>query len=323
MNSQLNHITMSSSAIPIPLTQSLIEKAKEVVAQLPEAIASERYATLLATGVVKSYLDWLDITADLKASDTWNPTIQLMGHPGDLVLPGLGKLECRPVLAESESCWVAPETPGNRIGLVAVALDETAKTANLVGFMTPIKPGEVSIRQLQPIDVLLGHLEQLEQTSQSRVNLQQWLDGVLSTGWQMAETVFRPQQTQMALAMGLRTTASPAQAGVAPPDVQGVTLLDLGMDLEPQSVALFIALRRDTDEQVTVRVQLHPNTDETYLPTGIKLILMDQAGTSLKEVQARQSDNLIQLPQFIGQTNEEFHIQLVLGERSIQKSFTL
>jgi hypothetical protein len=87
--------------------QASTEKGKQV------------YLNTLAVYAVHSYLQLLDIETDLEQGNCWNPFVRTCRDVSDLVLPGLGRIDCRPVLPRGESFTPSdePETDLLRFNL--------------------------------------------------------------------------------------------------------------------------------------------------------------------------------------------------------------
>ena len=66
-----------------------------------------------------------------------------------------------------------------------------------------------------------------------------------------------------------------------------------GVDLLGETVTLLIAVVPLTDGQISVRVQVRPALEETYLPANLILSLCSETGAVLRKVQSQISDNYI------------------------------
>ena len=98
-------------------------------------------------------------------------------------------------------------------------------------------------------------------------------------------------------------------------------LLDFGLGIGRQSVALLVTTTTAEENRLRVQIKLHPATGEQYLPEGIRLIWLSNTGQS-REVTARSSDNYIQLPAFNTLPDKNFSIQVALGDDFIHLDFT-
>ncbi|HBE18182.1 MAG TPA: hypothetical protein DEA78_10140, partial [Cyanobacteria bacterium UBA11159] len=164
------------SSMPMPITETAIKTAHKFADQQPTLDKKEQvYLNTLAVLAVRDYLQLMEIDTDLANSDSWHPVVRLCADIADLNLPGLGRLECRPVkvfnsdgkssLSElspcSNICSVPPEVWCDRIGYVVVQIDEEKREANLLGFAKNAGKGELYFNQLESLDSLLEYLEKL------------------------------------------------------------------------------------------------------------------------------------------------------------------
>ncbi|MUG91173.1 DUF1822 family protein [Scytonema sp. UIC 10036] len=154
------------------------------------------------------------------------------------------------------------------------------------------------------------------QSSQVQVNLSRWFEGVYDTAWETIETFLQPNSNS--LAFNFRSSS-----GIGVARVKRAKLIDLGMEIESQKVVLLVALIPETNQQVDIRVQLHPTHGEFYLPVNIKLALLLESGETIQEVQAREQDNYVQLKLFSGEVGECFTIQVTLDSYQITENFVI
>lgn len=104
--------------------------------------------------------------------------------------------------------------------------------------------------------------------------------------------------------------------------VRRVRLIDLGMQVAGQTVALAVALMQKSNGQVGVLLRVYPTGNESYLPPDLKLILLDDSSKILREVTARRADIYIQL-KLNGQPGECFGVRVTLREASITEDFVI
>lgn len=276
--------------------------------------AKQVYLNTLAVSAVKFYLRCMEIETEWEASQSWNPVMQTLMDVADLSVTGLGFLECRPVLPETQVVHIPPEVWSDRIGYVAVQLDQSLREATLLGF-TKTAPcsGELSISQLLRLEDLLEHLRQIRQLEsvEMGVNLSQWFQNIFEAGWQSLEALLGTNN----LALSLR---SDSQFSVG---VKGAKLIDLGLRLGSQSVALLVAITPEANQKVGILVQVHP-VGGGYLPPNLRLSLLSESAV-LQEVQSRTQDNYIQLKRFRGNPGECFNIQVAFGEVTVTETFVI
>ena len=133
--------------------QSHLEKAEQV------------YLNTLAVYAVDEYLQGLGFGTDLESSDSHNSIMQTFLDVADLVVKNYGKLECKPVLPDADFVYVPEEVWQDRIGYIAVQLNDSLTEAKLLGFLENVATNELPLRQLQPMADFPGYLQDLPITS--------------------------------------------------------------------------------------------------------------------------------------------------------------
>lgn len=310
MTSELSELTFI-----VPLGAEAHRLARQFCRQHEPKKAKQVYLNTLAVSAVKFYLRCIGIETNWAASLSWNPVFQSLIDVADIEIPNIGKLECRAVLPEANVVSFPPEVWSDRIGYVAVQLDSLLVEATLLGFtkMVP-QSGELPLSQLRSLDDLLEHLHQIRiQSNSLRVNLSQWFEHLFTDSWQSVEALLARQEN---LAFSLRNAS-----GLGEASVKRAKLIDLGLQLANQSVALLVALAPDIDPKVVILVQLHPTGGETYLPPDIKLILLSDG--VIQEVQSRHQDHYIQLKRFRANPGECFNIQIAFGNVIVTEPFAI
>ncbi|HEY9782460.1 MAG TPA: DUF1822 family protein [Leptolyngbyaceae cyanobacterium] len=309
---------LSNLIFSVPLSVEYHRLAQQFCRQQSDRTkAKQIYLNTLAVSAVKFYLQCMGIETNWEASLSYSPLFQSLMDVADLEITFRGKLECRPVLAETNILTIPPEVWRDRIGYIAVRLDSKLVEATLLGFIKTVpESGELPLNQLQSLEDLLKHLHQIRQLQPTKmqVNLGQWFQHIFTDNWQSVEALLATEQNNFAFS--LRSASRLGEASV-----KRAKLIDLGLQLANQSVALLVAIAPDVDPKVTILVQLHPtNTD--YLPPDIKLILLSD-GSTLQEVQSRSEDNYIQLKRFRVNPGECFNIQVAFGDVTVTESFTI
>jgi len=202
---------LNETVLPMPITRKAIQTAEQFAAAIPNPQKSEQvYLNTLAVQAVHDYLQLMGIDTNLQQSDSWNPVVRMCEDVADLMVTGLGKLECRPILSDIlpalktpiqsstvPLCPIPIEVQDERIGYVVVDINQQTKRATLLGFTKTAGTGELFWHQLESVDALLDHLETL---TQPQVRLSQWLENVFATDWQdvesLLETTTNPSSPQ-------------------------------------------------------------------------------------------------------------------------------
>ncbi len=322
--------SMENFALPLAIGDRAWQLAHQFAQQqpTPEKAAQVKHNTL-AVAVVNDYLQMLGIATDLPASDSWNPVMHLCADVADLVLPGVGRLECRPLLGSGEVCPIPPEVWEDRVGYVVVHLDEQEQEATLLGFTATATEEELPLSQLRSPESLIDHLHTLMQSvevttpelalagmGQTLVNLAQWFQGEFDRSWQAVEALLNPPGLAPAYAF---RNLPPVES---PDRVRRAKLLDLGIQTGNQQVALVVELRPEAQQQTGVLLQVHPLGNQTILPADLQLIVLDETDQVFLEARSRGADNYIQLA-FSGTTGEQFSVRLAISGASVTETFVI
>jgi hypothetical protein len=146
-------------------------------------------------------------------------------------------------------------------------------------------------------------------------NLSQWFQNIFDDGWESLNTILNTANTAFCFRQ--------RDVDVREVSVEGIKLIDMGMQLGNKSVALLVGLTQEPEQKVSIRVQLHPARGQTYLPPNIKLALISASGASLQEFESRIQDNFIQLKRFSCPTGKSFKIKVTIDNFSIIEDFVI
>jgi hypothetical protein len=100
-------------------------------------------------------------------------------------------------------------------------------------------------------------------------------------------------------------------------------LINLGMQLGSQTVAMLITVTQEAEEKIGISLQVYPTGGESYLPSDLQLTLLSKAGKILQQVRSRSQDSYIQLKSFKGEPGKRFSIAIALGDVSVKEEFEL
>lgn len=308
--------TKQALTLSVPLTLAGHHQAQLFYQRHDEPLkAKQVYLNTLAVEAVRTYLGWLGIASDLQASDSWDPIMQTLSDVADLELLGQGKLECRPVLPEAKTCYIPPETNGDRLGYLPVLFDSSLETATLLGFISCADVGaeteEILLSQLHPIVSLLDSLKLSASPAGQPTQLGQWLKGAVNDGWESVETLLAPQPLYSFRSLELVDLAAVTDAVV-----RGKPL-----ELKDCQAVLVVAIAQSDALQSDVRVKLCPVSGDRYLPEAVEVRILDDQGAVVMEAQSRQTDRL-QL-NFRGMLNEQFMVEVALNDVSLVERFAI
>lgn len=309
---------LKSSTFTVPLGTESHRLAQQFSKQIrAHTKAKQVYLNTLTVYAAKFYLSCMEIETNCSASFSWNPVWQNLMDVADLEIPNLGRLECRPVLPDTQVVRIPPEVWSERVGYVAVQLDFSLQEATLLGFTQTVSMEELPLTELRSLDELLTHLRAIAQSQRTQqTNLSQWFENMFNVGWQSLEALFSTDVER--LSFGLRSNFQLSDRAI-----KGAKMIDLGLQLGNRFVVLLIAIAPEVDEKVSILVQLHPGSGENCLLPHTKLILLSDSGVVLQEVQSRSQDNYIQLKRFRGNYGEYFSIQVATSGVSVTETFQI
>ena len=157
-----------------------------------------------------------------------------------------------------------------------------------------------------------------DRPTSTSTNLWQWLDGIFETAWQIVDEILTPEQLVISFSYRNRSSENIFSPSVR---ISRGKKIDLGMRLVEESVALIVSWLPETEED-NIRIRVYPMGGKTYLPPGIKLIVMDEKGEELMDVESRDADNFIQLKLY-AERGEKFSVAVAFGEARITENFCL
>jgi hypothetical protein len=338
--------------IKIPLTAADRAKAEQFAEEqlTPAAQARVRQNTL-AVAAVHTYLQWMDVNVDLDRSHSHMYQERLLLDAADLYLPGIGRLECRPV--QQDGCVIPASAQSQRLGYVGVAIAANHCEAQLLGFKPTgfdhrLATDRLTRTDFQPLDELLVALERVP------VRLRSWLEQQFEAAWQSWEELRVTNTSPQFACLGPIETTTTAARGpeveallqqlqqlqnvepqneekrwqlveqlwkIAPdhPAVGVRRISDLGVYIAGAKVALMVAVLPNPDGRLSVLLRAYP-MEQACLPIGLQVTGIDAAGTEFLSTTAREKDNCIQY-KLIADPDEQFSIRINYGEAEYTEQF--
>ncbi|MBD0345042.1 MAG: DUF1822 family protein [Coleofasciculus sp. Co-bin14] len=268
--------------------------------------AKQVYLNTLAVYAVNVYLQCRGFETDLEKSDSWNPVMQMVMDTADLVVKNHGKLECRPVLPTAQVVGVPAEVASERIGYVAVQLSESLREATVLGFVEKAANSQLPINQLRSLQELPGYLNTIKPV----VNLSQWFEKIFDAGWQAVDVLLGTPQPELAFSF--------RSAPVA--EIRRCKPIELATP--QQSVVMIVALAGESEQQMEITVGVRPTPSQTYLPSNLRLMILNEEGEVVMDVRAGSDNKAIQL-EFEGEAGDCFSIKVVLADVSMIEHFVI
>ncbi|NEQ55635.1 MAG: DUF1822 family protein, partial [Leptolyngbya sp. SIO3F4] len=239
--------------------------------------AKQVYLNTLAIYATRFYLECLGYEPDLAASDGLNPVQQMLLGTSALAVRDYGQLECLPVVGEATEVAIATELHQDRIGYVAVHLDDSLRTATLLGFVAEAAD-RVSLNQLQSMDNLSGLLTPSlgQQVSEQITQLNDWLQNLADEAWQTLDSFVNPAT----LAFRNQTTES----------TDNIIARRKRISLNEYDLTLAVGLLPLSDSQTEIQVQVYATEVQAYLPPQLKLSVLDTDNQEVMQAEARATE---------------------------------
>ncbi len=307
MNTTLSDVT-------IPLTLEPHHQAEQFRKhQTSSQKAKQVYLNTLAIYATRFYLECLGYEVDLTASDGLKPVQQMLLGTAALAVKGYGQLECCPVVQGETEFAIAPELHQDRLGYIAVHLDDSLRTATVLGFVTTAAD-RVALTQLQPIEELSSLLSPtlLQQADEQITQLSRWLQNLADEGWQTLDNVINPPS------FAFRTQPSPSTENAFESTVVGRSKQ---ISLNDCDITLAVGLLPLSETQTEIHVRVYASPDQSYLPPQLTLSVLDADNRSVMQAEARATE-AIQL-KFAGTADEQFSLKLALQNASVTERFVI
>ncbi|WP_413166887.1 DUF1822 family protein [Capilliphycus salinus ALCB114379] len=302
--------------ITIPLGIEAHRYAREfAVEQTNPEKGKQVYLNTLAVYAVHRYLHWIDIETNLTQSESWQSGTRMLFDVADLVVPGIGKLECRPVLPNEKLVHLPVEVRQARMGYVAVQFSQQLTQVELLGFI----PGdsitdlseEIQLNELHSLDDLIGHLEQTE--FKKLIALREWLEDNYSPDWRS------PQELVIAFRRFKRSKSETLQ-----PSVVRAKEINLGGDLAQRTLALVVRLTHTSTDEADILVCLYPTNESSYtdLPHNLQLTIVDEQGSDFMNAKTTRLKESLCLS-FSGKFDERFGVKIAYENSCITEEFVI
>ncbi|MGB3510574.1 MAG: DUF1822 family protein [Microcoleaceae cyanobacterium] len=308
----MNNYTQLRPVI-VPLDIKTHQKASALAAQQshPE-IAKQVYLNILAVAAVSHLLKWLEFETNLEQTHSFNPLLTGLFNATDLIVENR-QLFCMPILPGETEFSASLDIAKNFIGYVAVQFQQSLDKVEILGFYPAVAennlPEKISIECLQPLDNLFEFLEKNKQEvlpQNPLVNLGNWFAGMFEEIWLSPEAVLTPK-------LGFAKSSSVDT-------VKRAKIIDFGLLLNRQKIALVLTIQPEADSEMGVLVQVYPIDEQEYLPPSLRLKI--ELESDIEEVEARAADQLIQL-EFSEVSGKCFSVKVILDNAEIVENFVV
>ncbi|MGG6269040.1 DUF1822 family protein [Leptolyngbya sp. AN03gr2] len=298
----------------VPLTDEAHRLAQRFSSEQSSITRGKRvYLNTLAVCAVQAYLHYIGrLDIDLTQSECCDSGLTTILDVADLVIPAVGRLECRAVLPGETRIVLPPEVVDDRIGYVAVQFHDRLDQVDLLGFASGDVGEVIELSTLRPIEALV---DIAIAAPNPITDLAQILQGRLESGWQTIQSLFSTEEN---LAYALRTTTS---SGVS--DFNAGKIINLNVQLRELVVLLLVGVAIESDERIRTRIRVCPTQGEALLPAYLQLLLIDDQGAVLHQVQYPNPMEFIQLPTFRLPRDSRFDVEVALSDARVRETFVV
>ena len=288
------------------------------------------YLNTLAVVAVQTYLKCLGIQTAIHQGDCWHSGSRAIFNVADLVLPNIGKVECRPVFPGEKELFLPPEVIDNRIGYIAVQFEEDLNQVQILGFVSARNidgfQDSIPLTQIESLDALIDEIDWCRKW----VNLRQWFAGIFQTEWQPSELLPGTNMRSSRKATGIfETEWQPSELlpGTKMRSLKKATfscgkIINFGSGATHRSIVLEVKVTAKFEGEIDICVRLYPINEIPYLPPGLQVQILDESGNSAMEAEAREKDDWIEL-EFGCQPQEKFTVEINLGKQVIRENFVV
>ncbi len=306
----------------VPITRSMKQKAEQLANSFPHK-KEQIYNNFLAVAAVQFYLDCMGIKTELENSSSQAVVIQVLADIADLLIPGVGLVECRPVLADEDMCFVPPEVWSDRIAYLVVNLDYDRNEAEILGFLPQVEQAKIPLERLQSLDNFITHVDCIQ--NPVPVKIRDWVKAIMSEGWLTLEELAKvlDPSPQVATATGWRKNPTASWPGVK---TAGAKILSLGrstetIEYQEDKIALLVGLGEQNQDLINIHIRLVPWPPTKILPEGVHLSIINNQDEVVINANASRSPGLE--VDFMGQTDEQFGVKVTVGKVAIAESFVI
>ncbi|NEQ77537.1 MAG: DUF1822 family protein [Okeania sp. SIO2C9] len=275
------------------------------------------YLNTLAVVAVQSYLKFLDIQTAIHQGDCWHPGSRAIFNVADLVLPNIGKVECRPVFSGEKELFLPPEVIDNRIGYIAVQFEEDLNQVQILGFVSARNidgfQDSIPLAQIESLDALIDEID----WCQKWVNLRRWFEGFFPAEWQSLQSLSTSPTRSLRV-----SNDSISQSPTDDVTISCGKIINWGSGINEQATELAVKLTDKFEEEIDICVRLSSTNKIPYLPPGLRVQILDESGNSCMEAEAREADDWIQL-EFGCKPQEQFTVEMILNEQIIRENFVV
>lgn len=100
-----------------------------------------------------------------------------------------------------------------------------------------------------------------------------------------------------------------------------ISAKDLGLYLAGQEIALMVGILSKSDSNRLILLRAYP-LKQPHLPPALKLIVLDETGNTVQELESRQRDDYVQF-KITADVGDRFSVRMILNDTSFTESFVV
>jgi hypothetical protein len=293
---------VNSLTLTIDLPKHILDRMSSFQAEAGASIFDDRQVQLnsLALYAANWYLQCLQFNPRHDERTDW--WVQYLSKSALLEIPGIGKLECVPVVGHNETVTLSPDLADDRIGYLFVKLNESLTSAEILGFMSKYNE-TVRLERLLSTARLIDRLCDLEAQTQLTpvASFSDWFAGIVDRVWQEIEI--------LPLTPAYRTCRYKQ-------DALSVKSVERGQEIKlgdtPESPRAILAVRIEQMDEVNsdIHLQISPEYHTPTLPIGMKFSAIDDRGVAISSIETKAGDIYGEIVLDNGKEGEKFSVEI-------------
>lgn len=165
------------------------------------------------------------------------------------------------------------------------------------------------------------NIEEQKAIKTKLIDLTQWLDNKftesIELGWHSIDNFLFNTQTNLAYRNNLSSGDNRDNT------IQRGKLIKLQMQVDSVEVILLVGVTPQAEDRVKVVIQLHPNSDRKFLPSGLTMSLFSEGNSICKPIVSQEDDIYLQSLPLDCSRNTDFKVKFSLGKASLIEEFTI
>lgn len=337
---------------PIMIGTTAKLEAQQLAQTCPTARQEQVYYNALARFTVNHYCQCLGIETNIQATEFEDNFRRMLLDIVDIQLPGIGIIQCCPVLPGHQSVRIPAEAWENCVAHVAVEIDLQQHQAVLLGFYDRLSSNlmEEQNSEFVALDEFRGmdeFLDFLATTRPKLVELKHWWIDVFMAGWSSLEDLLKTSapahQPVSTLAtagayrssnirelrekiedflgeQSLQASFRHGNASSKTNSISGYKLISFSED--SSTVALVLRAAEKRKDEYDIWIDAISGSQHEYLPQNLKLAILDSAHSELLVACTQYQNRHLQL-EFSGSPGDSVILQISLNDLNFEEEIIL